>query len=362
MQHQPTSKIERGTNVSEAIRKNFASDNIAPACPEVMDAMIRANSGPAPAYGGDEQSTTLEARFAELFEHDLRCFPIATGTAANSLALAALVPPYGAVLCDQSAHIANDEGGAPEFFTHGAKLITIPSDDGRMLPDALQTTIELNREGGIQSTPARALSLTQATEWGTVYSLARLRELTAIARQNNLPVHMDGARLANAVAHLDCSLADITWKLGIDVLSFGGTKNGAIAAEAVLFFNTALAEDFIRRIKRGGHLWSKQRYLSAQLLPLLHDNLWLKHARQANAMAQRLAHGLRRQPGAKLPFEVQGNEVFVVLPEPLVTQLEAAGYVFYRWPTPAGVDGTLIRLVTHYATEQTDVDALLASL
>ncbi|CAI9121441.1 threonine aldolase family protein [Brytella acorum] len=348
--------------MSDEIRKNFASDNIAPACPEVLDALLRANRGPAPAYGSDELTGELERRFAILFERGLISFPVATGTAANSLALSALVPPYGAVLCDQSAHIANDEGGAPEFFTHGAKLIPIPSPDGRMKPDALRAAIELNRLGGLQSPPARALSLTQSTEWGTLYTLDDLRELTTIAHDGGMTVHMDGARFANAVAALGCTAAQASWEVGIDVLTFGGTKNGAIAAEAVLFFTPSLAEDFLRRVKRSGHLWSKQRFMSAQLLALLENDLWLDHARQANAMAERLAHGLHRYTAATLPYETQANEVFVVLPKAVTQALEDAGYRFYRWPTPPGVTGDLIRLVTDFTTTTHDIDALLAAL
>ncbi|WP_029604958.1 threonine aldolase family protein [Kozakia baliensis] len=348
--------------MTEAIRKNFASDNIAPVCPEVMHALNRVNHGSAAAYGQDEETAALEEQFRAAFEHDAWVFPVTTGTAANSLALSALVPPYGAVLCDQSAHIATDEGGAPEFFTHGAKLIGIPSNDGRMNPEDILAAIHLNREGGIQSSPLRALSVTQATEWGTVYTLPHLRAVTQLAREHGLAVHLDGARLGNAVAHLDCSLADITWRSGVDVLCFGGTKNGAMGAEAVVFFRKDLAEDFIRRIKRGGHLWSKQRYVSAQLRALLTNDLWLKHATQANAMAQRLVHGFQRHAGSNLPFETHGNEVFVVLPEPVVAGLEQAGYHFYRWATPPGVKGVLIRLVTSYATEAEDVDGLLAAL
>ncbi|MCQ9155444.1 low specificity L-threonine aldolase [Acidomonas methanolica] len=348
--------------VSEAIRKNFASDNTAPACPEVMAALIGANGGPAASYGEDDETARLEARFREIFGTDLLCFPVTTGTAANALALSALVPPYGAVLCDQSAHIACDEAGAPEFFTHGAKLLPLPSADGRITPDALREAIAANRAGGVHASPARAVSLTQTTEWGTVYPLAQVAALAAIAHEAGLAVHMDGARFANAVAHLGCTAAEASWHAGIDVLSFGGTKNGAMAAEAVLFFDTARAEDFLRRVKRSGHLWSKQRFLSAQLLALLEADLWLRHGRQANAMAQRLAHGLRRLPGAILPFPVESNEVFVVLPEAVVSRLETSGFVFHRWPTPPGVNGVLIRLVTHYATEQADVDGFLGAL
>lgn len=352
--------------VTDEIRKNFASDNVSPACPAVMEAMMRANEGSVGSYGADILSSTLNTRFSEVFEAEVAVFPVVTGTATNSLALSALVAPYGAVLCDQSAHISNDEGGAPEFFMHGAKLVTLPSADGRMAPEALQTGLQVNAQGGILKPPIQALSLTQATEWGTVYALKDLATLCDIAHEQDLPVHLDGSRLSNAIAHLGCTPAEATWQAGVDVLSFGGTKCGAMAAEAVVFFvnerTRPALKDFERRIKRSGHLWSKARFLSAQLLALLDNGLWLKNSAHANAMAQRIVEGLRRHAGAQLPFETQGNEVFVILPDRLVEELEAAGFGFYRWPTPEGVSGTLIRLVPSFYTREQDVDALLAEI
>lgn len=326
---------------------------------------MRANEGSVGSYGDDILSRSLNARFGEVFEAEVAVFPVVTGTAANSLALSALVAPYGAVLCDQSAHISNDEGGAPEFFMHGAKLVTLSSADGRMSPEALRTGLRANAQGGILKPPPGAV-LTQATEWGTVYALKDLAALCGIAHEQDLPVHLDGSRLSNAIAHLGCTPAEATWKAGVDVLSFGGTKCGALAAEAVVFFvnerTRPALKDFERRIKRSGHLWSKARFLSAQLLALLEDGLWLKNSAHANAMAQRIVEGLRRHAGAQLPFETQGNEVFVILPDLLVKDLETAGYAFYRWPTPEGVSGTLIRLVPSFYTREQDVDALLAEI
>ncbi|GBQ86032.1 threonine aldolase family protein [Asaia krungthepensis] len=348
--------------MTEAIRKNFASDNIAPVCPEVMAALARVNEGSAASYGEDSETSALAVRMADLFECRTWVFPVATGTAANSLALSAATAPFGAVICDQSAHINNDEAGAPEFFMHGARLMPLPSPDGRMDPGALDTALTLNAGGGVHTSPVQTLSLTQSTEWGTVYSLDQLDALTGRARAVGLTTHLDGARLGNAIAALGCSPAEATWKAGFDMVSLGGTKNGAMAAEAVLIFEEDLAQNFLRRIKRSGHLWSKQRYLSAQLMALFEDGLWLRHAVQANLMAQRLAHGLRRHPAASLPFDVQSNEVFVVLPERSVAALEALGFGFYRWTTPPGVDGVLIRLVTCWATEARDVDNLLDAL
>ncbi|QDH17062.1 low specificity L-threonine aldolase [Swingsia samuiensis] len=352
--------------VLEEIRKNFASDNVTPACPEVMSAIIAANDQNVASYGADELSLSLDHHFGKTFETEVAVFPIATGTAANSIALSALVKPYAAIVCDQSAHIHTDEGGAPEFFTHGAKLICIPSADGRVPADALPALFESNAQKDVLAPPIQALSITQANEWGLVYDLNTLTELSKISHDHNAYVHMDGARIGNALAHLHCSPADITWKAGIDVLSFGGTKNGAMAADAVVFFlnerTRPLIEDFRRRLKRSGHLWSKHRYLSTQLLALLHDNVWIKNATHANAMAQRIAEGLRKHAAAQMPYERQSNEVFVILPELMVQNLQEAGFHFYHWPTPEGVSGQLVRFVTSFYTRPEDVDALLAEI
>lgn len=346
----------------EQIRKNFSSDNVVPACPAVMSALAAANADAAPAYGGDAWTARLDDVVAEIFEHPVKVFPVATGTAANALALAALAPPYAAILCDESAHIAQSECAAPDFFTGGARLVTIPSEDGRMTPEALSYKLGRLPADDVHNPLPTALSLTQATEWGTVYPPAHIAELTARARSRNLAVHMDGARLANAIAHLGCSPAEATWKAGIDVLSLGMTKNGAMAAEAVVFFNPAHAVQFARRRKQSGHDWSKQRFLSAQILACLEDDLWLNNARHANAMAQRLAGGLFRHPGSRMLYETQANEIFVLLPDRAIAHLRAAGFAFHDWDTPEGVDGTVIRLVTSYYTRIEDVDALLETL
>lgn len=346
----------------EHIRRNFTSDNVAPACPAILDALVAANREAAPSYGGDRWTSRLEEVVTDLFETEVRIFPLATGTACNSLALAALTPPWGSVLCDESAHVFNDECGAPEFFTHGAKLVPLPSADGRMDPKLLSRAIANADAADTHRSALSALTLTQATEWGTVYSLDRLRALTGLAHAGGLGVHMDGARFANALVHLGCTPAEATWRAGVDVLSLGATKNGAMAAELLVLFDLERAADMGRRIKRGGHVWSKQRFLSAQLLAFFENDLWLRNARHANEMAARLARGLARQPGAVLPYPCEVNEVFVVLPEVLVQTLEQVGFDFYRWTPMPGVDGTLIRLVTRYDTSPEDVDALLMAL
>ena len=340
------------------IRKNFGSDNVGPADPLVMEAVLAANQGATGSYGADPWTARLETRVSDLFETDTVMFPVATGTAANALALSALVPPFGSVYCDEVAHIMNDEGGAPEFFTGGAKLLTLQSTDGRMDPARLEQAIARRRVSGVHQSPAAAISLTQSTEWGTTYGLGHVRALSDVALANGLHVHMDGARFANAVAHLGCTPASVTWKAGVDVLSLGATKNGALAAEAVVFFKADLAENFARRRKRAGHLFSKQRFLSAQLLAYLGDDLWLRNGARANAMATRLGEGLSSLPGASLAQKVEANEVFALLPEPVIAQLQAAGYIFYRW-ADAGAAGAIIRLVCAFDTGEQDVDALV---
>ena len=341
------------------IRKNFGSDNVGPADPTVMEAVLAANAGVTASYGADPWTARLEGLVSELFETDTVVFPVTTGTAANALALSALVPPFGSIYCDEVAHVMNDEGGAPEFFTGGAKLLTLPSPDGRIDPRGLERAIARRRFRGVHQSPAAAISLTQATEWGTVYTTGHVRALSEVARDNGLRVHMDGARFANAVAHLGCTAAEITWKAGVDVLSLGATKNGALAAEAVVFFDAELAENFARLRKRAGHLLSKQRFLSAQMVAYLEDELWLRNGARANAAATRLAAGLSSLPGVALTQDVEANEVFVLLPERLIASLEAAGYVFYRWAIREGEAGGIVRLVCAFDTRSQDVDALV---
>ena len=346
------------------IRKNFSSDNVGPISPGILSAMIEANSGSVPSYGGDPWTARLTGLVRTVFEApEALVFAVATGTAANALALSAMVPPFGAVYCDAVSHIQNDECGAPEFYMGGAKLLCLRSDTGRLSAAALRRNLEAGRSLGINRVLPTALSITQATEWGTLYPLDEIRDLTALAREVGLSVHMDGARFANAVVSLGVSPADLTWRAGIDVLSLGATKNGAMAAEAVVFFKPALAHEFERRRKRAAHLWSKARYLSAQLIGYLEGGLWLENAACANRAAQRLAGGLRTLDGVTLLFPVQANELFVVLPDAMIARLRDAGYVFYDWVLPDGVvpaEGSApIRLVTALDTTDADIDALL---
>jgi threonine aldolase len=340
--------------------RNFNSDNVTPACAPIMAALQAANEQPMPSYGADPFTARLQAKAGEIFEKEVMVFPVATGTAANALALAQLVPPYGAVYCYEAAHIVTDECGAPEFYSGGAKMIGLAAADGKILPEQIDKAVAFASEMGVHHVKPAALSLTQASECGTVYDLAQLAALTAVAKRHGLGVHMDGARFANALAHLGCSAAEATWRRGVDVLSLGATKNGALCAEAVVFFDHKLADDFARRRKQAGHLWSKMRFLSAQLLAYLSDDLWLANARQANAMATALARGLRDVKGVRMLQSVDANELFVAMPEPLIAALEADGFQFYRWPYP-GFSEAAIRLVTSYATTRADVEAFTAA-
>ena len=336
---------------------HFASDNTAGISPEILAALAAANDGAVGSYGADPITARLEAKLAKLFEHEVAVFPVATGTAANALALAAVTPPWGAVLCHLLAHIACDEANAPEFYTGGAKLVPVPGADGKLAVADLAALLPGDL-GNVHHAQPAAISLTQATECGTVYRPAEIAEISALAHRHGLAVHMDGARFANALVHLDASPADLTWRAGVDVLSFGATKNGALGAEAIVFFDPARARDLPFRRKRAGHLFSKMRFLSAQLEAYVTDDLWLRNGRHANAAAARLAKGLTALPGVRLRHPVEANELFVELPETVISGLSAAGAQFFRWEGPTS---TCIRLVTAWNTREADVTAFLES-
>ena len=337
---------------------NFASDNVSPVHPRIMSAIAAANDGSAMPYGGDALTARAVERIREVFGHrEAEVFLVTTGTAANALALSAMVDPFGGVLAHEEAHVNTDECGAPELFTGGAKIIPLPGDGGRISPAALEARLVAFIHGEHQVLP-QALTLTNATEYGQVQSPDEIAALAMTAHAHGLRVHLDGARLANALAALDCTPAEATWKAGVDALSFGLTKNGAMCAEAVVFFDTALAERFAWRRKRSGQLLSKGRYLAAQFLAALEDDLWLDLARHANAMAARLAQGVAELPGVRSAHPVQANEIFVRLPRPLHEALAAAGAVYYPWRESE--ETVLARLVTSWATTPEDVDRLLA--
>lgn len=346
---------------SGATRRNFASDNAAPAAPEILAALAGANVGAVHSYGDDPLTHRLRDVAQQVFEHELAILPVATGTAANALALATLTDAYGAVLCHELAHINTDECGAPEFFSAGARLIGLPSADGKLRPGQFAEPLRIAGAMGVHHVIPQALSLTQATEWGTVYDVIELAALGEAARNAGLGVHMDGARFANAVAHLDATPAALSWRSGVRLLSFGATKNGALGAEAIICFDLQLARELEYRRKRAGHLWSKQRYLSAQLLAYLTDGLWLRNAQQANTMAQRLAFTLD-DLGLKLEQPVQANEVFVRLPQFVVDALLTAGFEFHLWPRAGEDPVPLARLVCTWDMRPADIDALLATL
>lgn len=332
---------------------DFTSDNASGVAPEILDALSRANGGYAASYGADEITRRLEQRFSEVFEKEVTVFPVTTGTAANALALSALTPGYGAVYCHPDSHINVDECGAPELFTGGAKLIPVGGEGARIDVAQLENEIARLPKGFEHHVQSAAISITQSSEAGTLYSDSHVKKIAEIASANSLMLHMDGARFANACATTGRSPADMTWRAGIDVLSFGATKNGAMAAEAVVFFDPALASDFKFRRKRAGHLISKMRFLSAQLDAYLEDGLWLRLARHANDAAQRLATCLVSAPGVSLRHPVQANEIFVALPNGLKRGLEAAGALFHPWPHADDDEQvTTVRMVTSWSTSE----------
>ncbi|MDV6332417.1 threonine aldolase family protein [Asticcacaulis sp. 201] len=334
---------------------NFASDNTAPVHPKVLQALSDVNSGNAPAYGNDVVTDQLQQTFRAVFKAtDARVFPVFNGSACNGLALARMIRPYESILCHQQAHINNDECGLPEFFT-GGKIVGLSGDHAKLSVASIGNLVEKTLEHAPHTSRPRVISLTQSTELGTVYSLSELADLSAFARAHGLYIHMDGARIANAVASLNCDPAQVV--AGVDILSFGGTKNGAMLAEAAVILNPALAEDFAYVHKRGGQLPSKARYVSAQLQALLDDDLWITLGRHANAMAMTLRDGLIDRPGVGLLHPVEANELFVTLPKATADRLFAKGHRFYPWPN-AGADA--YRLVTSFATTDDEVAAFLA--
>jgi threonine aldolase len=347
---------------------NFASDNTAGVAPAILDAIVRANAGAAPGYGGDALTRTVERRFAELFEHDVSVFLVPTGTAANALAIAQIAPPWGAVLCHAEAHVATDECGAPEFFGGGLKLLGLDGIGGKLAPDTVRAALARHRGRRPHAAVPAALSLSQATEAGTIYRLDELRALATLAHDEGLVVHMDGARFANALVRLGVSPAEMSWQAGVDVLSFGATKAGALAAEAVVIFDSARARTMPERRKRGGHLVSKHRFLAAQFDAFLADDTWLALARHANTMADRLAAELAARGFAPV-WPVEANLVFALLPRALDARLRAAGASYYAWSTASlpgdtrrGEGSVLARLVTSFATTAEEIDRFCAHL
>jgi threonine aldolase len=338
---------------------NFISDNAYGVAPEILAAIQAANDGAVAPYGGDPVTARLQARFSELFAREVWVYPVASGTAANGLALAQLTPSYGAIFCHAESHIAVDECAAPEFFSGGAKLFTLGGDAAKLAPVDIEAALSRFRAPPHSPKPA-TISITQATEYGTVYSPAEIAAIGAIARREGMKLHMDGARFANALAHLNAAPADLTWRAGVDVLSFGATKNGALGAEAVIFFARDDAEDFEFRRKKAGHLVSKMRFISAQLEAYIEQGRWLTWAGRANTLAARMADGFSDVSGAEMAHPVQANALFVWLPDATIARLRKAGAKFYDW-RPSTNGRTMARLVVSCMTPQDDVARFLAA-
>lgn len=337
---------------------NFASDNVTGCCPEVAQALLAASTGAAIPYGNDDWTRTAEAELRELFEKpDLVAFPVMTGTAANCLALATLCPPWGSIACHTDAHVNSDEATAPVVMTGGAKLLPVDGPDCKLFPEQVTAAIRKAGSRGVHRAAAKAMTLTQATELGTLYQPDEIDALCAVARDHGLAVHMDGARFANAVMSLGVSPADMTWRCGVDALSFGATKNGAWAAEAVIFFDPAHAEAFQHHRKRTGHLLSKGRFLGIQLSAYLQDGVWLRNAAHANGMARTLSDGLAAIPGVERVLPTDINEIFVRLPEAVRAAFADAGVITTPWPD-LGPD--VVRMVCAFDTRPEDVETVLA--
>jgi threonine aldolase len=328
----------------------FFSDNAAPAHPKVLEAIAAANRMDT-AYDGDEWSQRLDGVFSDLFETEVRAFWVTTGTAANCLALAALCPPYRSILCHRDAHIEVDEAGAPAFFTGGAKLVLLDGEGAKITPDAIDAACDAIRDDVHQVQPA-AISITNATEYGLVYRAAEVAAIGELAKRRGLAFHMDGARLANALVSTGESLADVTWRAGVDALSFGFVKNGGLNAEALIIFRTELAGEIAVRRKRAGHLLSKGRYLAAQILAMLDGDLWLENARAANAAGQQLA----RAAPQRLVYPVEANEIFLKVSDDEAQRLQAMGYDFYEWGPGQ------IRLVTSWDQQGAAIEGLAAAI
>ncbi len=339
--------------MSDAPRRHFASDNYAGICPEAWDALAEANPGHVPGYGDDAWTARAADLVKELFETDCEVFFVFNGTSANSLSLASLGQSYHSIVCHQVAHVETDECGAPEFFSGGMKVLTVAGEDGKIAPEALEQVVR--RRDDVHYPRPRAVSLTQATELGTVYRPDELKAISATARSLGLRIHMDGARFANAVAELGVAPREITWQAGVDVLCFGGTKNGMAVGEAVVFFDRELAREFGYRRKQAGQLASKMRFLAAPWVGMLKDGAWLRNARHANAMARRLEESLRGIPGMRVIHPRQANSVFAELPGPVRDGLRARGWRFYDFAAWGGA-----RLMCAWDTTEEDVRAFAA--
>jgi threonine aldolase len=335
---------------------DYRSDNTGRAAPEILEALLRANHDTALGYGGDEWTAALQRRYSDLFETAVRVFPVATGTAANALSLAAISPSWGIVYCSEAAHINTSEANAAGFFGGGLKLVPVGGDDGRISAERLGETLATIAPGQLHRGQPAAVNVTQASDLGTVYSLTEIRGIAEIARARGLRLHMDGARFANALARLGCSPADATWRAGVDIMSFGATKNGGALCDAIVVFAPDLVAGLAVQLRRAGQVWSKMRFASAQLLAYVENDLWLQMARASNGIAARIAAGLADIPDVRLLAPVEVNELFLELPDAVIDALETGGFGFYRRST------TLARFVCRFDATETEADALLAAL
>jgi len=346
----------------------FASDNSSPAHPDVMAALQKANTGYVGSYGADPIMEDVTAKIREIFEApEAAVYLVSTGSTANALALATFCPPWGAIYCHRNAHVEEDECGAPEFYTGGAKLVLIDGNDAKMDPAKLRHSVKFTARAGVHNVQRGMVSITNVTENGAVYSAAEVAELASIAKEYDMPVHLDGARFTNALISSGATPAEMTWRAGVDVVSFGGTKNGLMGVEAVVIFDPKKAWEFELRRKRGGHLFSKHRYLSAQMQAYLTDDLWLNMARSANAAGGRLAQGLAAIDGANLLHPADANMTFAAFPRHMHQKAQDAGAKYYFWPFDQSLDGPSdealsARLVCSWSTTDADVDAFLATL
>ncbi|MCF6320227.1 MAG: low specificity L-threonine aldolase [Rhizobiaceae bacterium] len=347
---------------------NFASDNWSGVAPQINASLQAQSTGYAAAYGDSDLDKKVKAKFSEIFEKDVSVFFVGTGTVANSLALAAYTKPGGISLCHREAHMIEDECGAPELFSGGGRLVGVDGAFGKIDPDDLVSRLERFDPGFVHYGQATAISLTQATEAGTVYSLDEIQEISAIAKAKNLPLHMDGSRFANALVHLNTTPAQMSWKSGVDILSFGGTKNGCWCAEAIVLFDTDMAEQMTFMHKRAGQLHSKSRFFAAQYDAYLENGLWLELAGHANKMADILRQAIEGSNSARLGWATQSNEVFCILPLDVAGLLEKQGTSFYPWHVPASLrqkpqkhEG-LYRFVTSFATTHDDIEKVMSKL
>ena len=335
---------------------DYRSDNTGRAAPEILDALVRANTGTALGYGADEWTARLQDRFSELFETRVRVFPVATGTAANALSLAATSPSWGLVYCSELAHINTSEANAAGFFGGGLKLMPVAGTYGRIDPAALRDALAAVQPGQLHRGQPAAVNLTQASDLGAVYRIDDIAAIADTAKARGLKVHMDGARFANALARLNCRPADMSWRAGVDILSFGATKNGGALCDAIVVFNPELTDGLAVQLRRAGQVWSKMRFASAQLMAYIENGLWLSLARASNTAAARIAAGIEALPGLRLVAPVEANEIFLEITAAVMDALERDGFQFYRR------SATLARFVCRFDLTDAEADALVASL